>query len=308
MYQLLDPGTEEETPLLKDSVGWLFLPAFAPDAKQVALYWNHPWGPGLWVVSFRDSDVGQARQIAGLRRTAVVSQAVDATGRQGRAVRLRAMVKTDTSGPEHGAQCWLRVDRPNKQPGFFDNMANRPIRDRQWTQCEIIGTVADDAERIAFGAIVRGSGRVWLDGFDLAIRDSTGAWRSVEVPNAGFEQLDDQQRPLRWASTQGYSYRLDPDSHEGRSSLLIENPSPLPGIFRPIGWSEDSSVVYAQDDRSTVIAAIPVAGGEPRTVFSNWPNGLRLGGASVTPDGRRFVLSLVDARTDVWIVDHFDQR
>jgi len=53
--QILNPETEEEIPLVKDeSVGWIFSPVYSPDGKNVAVQWNRPPGPGIWVISLED--------------------------------------------------------------------------------------------------------------------------------------------------------------------------------------------------------------------------------------------------------------
>jgi len=51
-FQILNPKTEEETPLVKDeSVGWIFSPYFSPDRKKVAVRWNRSPARGLYSVS-----------------------------------------------------------------------------------------------------------------------------------------------------------------------------------------------------------------------------------------------------------------
>ncbi len=60
-YSLLDPVTEQETPLLRDeSRGWLFAPVYSPDATRVAAFWNRKITPdkrerGARVVSLDDT-------------------------------------------------------------------------------------------------------------------------------------------------------------------------------------------------------------------------------------------------------------
>jgi hypothetical protein len=69
------------------------------------------------------------------------------------------------------ARLWLRVDRPQgEQPGFFDNMSSRmPGALPQWTDFEIVGDVADDAEGIAFGMLFTGDGTAWIDEASLEV-------------------------------------------------------------------------------------------------------------------------------------------
>jgi Tol biopolymer transport system component len=54
-YQILNPKTEEETPLVKDeSVGWIFYPCYSPDGKRVAVVWTRKPTGGVWIISFAD--------------------------------------------------------------------------------------------------------------------------------------------------------------------------------------------------------------------------------------------------------------
>src|SRR5262249_34841018 len=58
-----------------------------------------------------------------------IMQFFDATPFIGKTVRYRAAVRVEGSGR---AQLWMRVDRKEKQMGFFDNMDDRPINSSQW--------------------------------------------------------------------------------------------------------------------------------------------------------------------------------
>jgi serine/threonine protein kinase len=54
-FIFLNPETGEQKPLvLDDSVGWIFQPIYSPDREEVAVYWNHAKGPGLWTISLLD--------------------------------------------------------------------------------------------------------------------------------------------------------------------------------------------------------------------------------------------------------------
>lgn len=55
---------------------------------------------------------------------------------------------------------WLRVDRKYHTRGFFDNMADRPIRSGEWAYYEIVGKVAPDATSIYLGLILYGNSAV----------------------------------------------------------------------------------------------------------------------------------------------------
>ncbi len=90
-----------------------------------------------------------------------VMQRIDATPYRGKRVRLRAAVRVE--GTMATAALWMRVDRPEKQLGFFDNMGDRPIRSAEWAYYETAGDVASDAELLNVGMMLSGAGSAWLD-------------------------------------------------------------------------------------------------------------------------------------------------
>lgn len=95
-------------------------------------------------------------------------QTVEAAEFRGKRVRLRAAVRADVSG-ESWAGLWLRADRPNQPPGFFDNMHDRPIRDAQWKYYEVTGAIGQDVETLTFGLLLVGDRCAWLDDVSLEI-------------------------------------------------------------------------------------------------------------------------------------------
>jgi hypothetical protein len=95
-------------------------------------------------------------------------QSFDATAYRGKTVRLRAWMRIEASLPDDHGQMWLSVSRANRR-SFFDNMDDRPVRSAQWTQCEITGEVARDAQFIEFGFMTFGKGRVWVDGVSFEV-------------------------------------------------------------------------------------------------------------------------------------------
>ncbi len=151
-----------------------------------------------------------------------ISQGLPADAYRGKPIRLRAAVKTEVSGSGNQGQLWLRIDRPARQMGFFDNMDDRPITSREWQVYEILGEVAEDAERIAFGGFLQGRGKVWLDGFEIAVRDDQGAWQPVELANPGFEASSEQIEGW-WAQSPGYRFAIDDQTaFRSEHSSLIE--------------------------------------------------------------------------------------
>jgi hypothetical protein len=107
------------------------------------------------------------------RSEGTLMQKFSAAPYRGKTVRLEAWLKIESvfvAGPTlriptpgDRAQLWMKVVRANRRTGFADNMDDRPLRATEWTRCEIVGEVDDDAEFINIGVMSIGGGRVWVD-------------------------------------------------------------------------------------------------------------------------------------------------
>lgn len=100
-----------------------------------------------------------------------IMRAFSAVPYRGTKLRFRATVRYMGDQPEGRAQMWMRVDRAKDNMGFFDNMENRPITDNAWRSYEITGPIADDAEGINLGLILKGSGKAWMDAVTIEAFD-----------------------------------------------------------------------------------------------------------------------------------------
>jgi C-terminal processing protease CtpA/Prc len=154
-----------------------------------------------------------------------VTQGIEAKKYRGKKIKLQASVKTDVEGTGNQGQLWLRVDRPNKQMGFFDNMADRPITYREWKEYEIIGTVAKDAEHIVFGCFLNGHGKVWMDNVQLLVQnEKNGRWIPAKIKNPEFKNANNDDTPKDWfAASPDYKYKIiRKDRYKNNKILLIE--------------------------------------------------------------------------------------
>src|SRR5262249_24269112 len=150
-------------------------------------------------------------------------------------------VKANVTGENDAGQCWLRVDKPNAQRGFFDNMDDRPIRAPSWNVYEITGKVERDAEKISFGCLLRGAGQVWVDEVQLSFKNEANSWAPIEIKNSGFEEVDAERRPAGWTTPNpnfGYTARVSVENpYKGKKTLLI-SATPRPNDrFNAVGWS-----------------------------------------------------------------------
>ena len=67
------------------------------------------------------------------------TQRVDVKIYKGKRFRLQAAVKVHLMDSSAQAAIWARVDRPDRKRGFFYNMADRPIRSKDWQLYAIEG-------------------------------------------------------------------------------------------------------------------------------------------------------------------------
>ena len=98
-----------------------------------------------------------------LSPVASLMQSFSAAAYRGNTIRLRAWVRLESADSQDHAQMFLRVDRANRQTGFFDNMSDRPVRSAELTRCEIVCPVDRDATFVDFGFMSIGKGTVWVD-------------------------------------------------------------------------------------------------------------------------------------------------
>jgi C-terminal processing protease CtpA/Prc len=119
-----------------------------------------------------------------------IMQSFDAAKYRGQRVRFKAAVRADVAG-EAKAMLWLRVDRKDEKPGFFDNMADRPITKKDWNDYEIVGDVADDAETINIGLMLVGNGKAGLDAasFEMIGKIGEGNDPPRGLKDRGLENL-----------------------------------------------------------------------------------------------------------------------
>lgn len=98
--------------------------------------------------------------------TGVCARWLDAAPYRNQRVVLRAKVRTAGKGQ---AQLWLRADLPNDRQGAFDNMFDRPVRGRAWSDATIDLDIDADAERLVVGVMAIGGATVDVDALSLEV-------------------------------------------------------------------------------------------------------------------------------------------
>jgi hypothetical protein len=115
-----------------------------------------------------------------------IMQTFRADGYRGRRVRLSGYMRT--RDVENSARMWMRVDGPETSPIAFDNMANRAIRDNNdWSRYEIVLDVPTVAVQFAYGAILGGKGRLWVDDLTFEVVGADVATTDMHQPAVPFK-------------------------------------------------------------------------------------------------------------------------
>jgi hypothetical protein len=91
---------------------------------------------------------------------------------RGKRVQFSGYLKTNRVLERAGL--WMRVDTETKQAYAFDDMENRAISGTvDWTICEVVLDVPEDAAAIYLGAHLIGRGQVWIDDCSFEIVDDS---------------------------------------------------------------------------------------------------------------------------------------
>ena len=121
-------------------------------------------------------------------------QMADPGDLKGKRVRLSAYVKSEKL--DEWAGLWFRVDGEGRSNSLaFDNMQDRPIKGtNDWTRVSIVLDVPQEARALAFGILMNGTGRVWMDdlkfevvGTDVPVTGSGGSGTQKSPQNLDFE-------------------------------------------------------------------------------------------------------------------------
>jgi len=233
----------KDTEELKTALEGLFLPI----APTIQIYTSEekPQDPmkqvtddttGLKIVAWQHRGLGlnspyvsvrlnRKTTLSGRSFLGIVIQGVDAAEYRGKQIRLKAFVKTNVSGAGNQGQLMLGVQREDGKTGFSDDMADRPIKSKEWQAYEIAGDVAEDATGIFFGCSLSGTGQVWVDEFELFSKDEKDKWEGIKIENHSFEEGEAKNKPEGWNAydTPGYSFKIDIESpYKGKKCLLIE--------------------------------------------------------------------------------------
>lgn len=149
---------------------------------------------GYDVVSWQHLGLGSVKEIESIYRSARtnrpqvyestfegfgnVSSSLKATPYLGKSIELTGKVKM-ISGAGDG-HLWMRMDDAAGKFTFFDNMDDRPIKDKEWATFKIATNIDKKTQNIYFGTFLGGLGSLLVDDLSLKIDGK-------EVYSANFE-------------------------------------------------------------------------------------------------------------------------
>ncbi|HMI78440.1 MAG TPA: alpha/beta hydrolase [Ferruginibacter sp.] len=106
------------------------------------------------------------------------SRAISVSDYQGHRFKMQGQIRAELEDDSASAMMWARVDR-KKGAGFFDNMGNRPIRNKEWKTYNIEGTIDTGATTLTFGVLTFLNGKFYYDNFKVELEKMPGKWETI---------------------------------------------------------------------------------------------------------------------------------
>ncbi len=168
----------------------------------------------------------------------------DAAPYRAKRVRLHGVVRSeDVRG---WAGLWMRVDGPEGHRGLtFDNMYDRQINGTtEWRTYDVVLDVPAEAQKVAYGVLLSGEGRLWADALQLEPVDSSVATTGEAHPGVsgpigrgvGSSWIVAGSEPGR------YDMRADPQVRHGAGpSLMLRSKEPIDNGFGTLMQETDAA-------------------------------------------------------------------
>jgi C-terminal processing protease CtpA/Prc len=168
----------------------------------------------------------------------------------------------------------MRVDLPDRERGFFDNMADRPVTSTEWAPMEIQGPVAENASAVVLGAIILGGGTA-LDDLRLEVREGEEWIPAAALQNGDFEEGETGDLTGWLSSVTGWAFvpteggaphgarhlRIVPETETISGGLFPYAPAPGEVTEKPLGLGLMARVPLALHSRDGHTMGRPSASG-----------------------------------------------
>lgn len=161
-----------------------------------------------------------------------------------------ASVKVESNDPSAWAGVWARTDTKNDEDRFFDNMRDRPIKEKEWKSYTVEGTIDSNTKSLNFGGLCSYNGKFYFDKFELFIENDKGVLEPVKVLNSSFETVVNNDEIPKWntgiskgekTKVKEYKITSTKESTDGNHGLLLEGSGIKPPLKAQIGNVEGAS-------------------------------------------------------------------
>ncbi|WP_299682719.1 DinB family protein [uncultured Tenacibaculum sp.] len=157
-------------------------------------------------------------------------QSIEITSNTEKKFKLVGHLKTEPKDKSAWSGLWARVDTKNDEPGFFDNMRNRPVKTNTWKEYTIEGVINKNSKTLNFGGLCLNNGKFYFDNIKLYIEDENGKFQEMPFLNSDFEDTIKDNTVKNWfESTRNkttvrvkeFTLEGSNDAVSGKQSLLI---------------------------------------------------------------------------------------
>ncbi|RBW59329.1 hypothetical protein DS884_06210 [Tenacibaculum sp. E3R01] len=158
------------------------------------------------------------------------TQSIDITSDSEIKFKLIGSIKVEPADKIAWAGLWARVDTKNSERGFFDNMQDRGVKDNNWKEYTIEGTLNKNSKSLNFGGLCINNGKFYFDNIKLFIEDENGEFKKVSILNSDFEKKVANQEIKSWRESTNkkkirrikeFKLSSSSDAVSGKRSLLI---------------------------------------------------------------------------------------
>jgi hypothetical protein len=154
--------------------GWTFQAASSKSGFTAALSEGGANNGRRCVLLSRELPKGKIVSVVAMLDQGKLIQAFDATPYRGKRVRFRVAARMESGGSYSQGQFLVRVSAKGGLPSFYDDLADRPVAHKDWRDYQILGEVADNAERIDLELILQGTGKAWFDAVRVEVIGRAG--------------------------------------------------------------------------------------------------------------------------------------
>lgn len=108
----------------------------------------------------------------------------------GKRIRMSGYMKS--KDVKEWASFWFRVDNELAFDNMHDGNKDRSIKGTtDWTKYEIVLDVPTNATRIAFGALLHGTGQIWFDNLKFEVVDNSVETTGMTMKKGGWVVLEE---------------------------------------------------------------------------------------------------------------------